>query len=472
MKTERKQSFLTALSILIVNILVLLGGVVFLKLEPHVPILVNIGIVLCFGIFCRIPWPELIAGMQKTVADSVGVFLTILMVGVVVGTWTMCGTVPVVIYYGLLFFSPQWFLISIMILCFIMAFVTGSSWTTAGTIGVAFMGVGISLGIPVGLTAGCIISGAMCGDTQSPLGAATNLSAAISKVDLYETLHSLVYVTIPAIAGCGIIFTVLGFRYSKITADTSQVREIMDGLAESFHLSPLLILPIIVLLALIFLKIPTVPTLITASLCGVLLSVLCQGNSLGDSLGSMYYGYISNTGIDLLDRLLTRGGLMAMASTILLIILALALAGCLERTRIMSTVIEKISGILQKRFSVITTSYIMSTVLGFFSADCHMAIVLTSNALGERFEKLGIHKCVLARTVNQGATGLSPLVPWTTAGVYFSATLGAAVTEYAPYYMLAFTMTAATLFFAATGLGVRKSAVEQAFSIKQRESNS
>ena len=148
---------------------------------------------------------------------------------------------------------------------------------------------------------------------------------------------------------------------------------------------------------------------------------------------------------------------MAMASTILLIILALALAGCLERTSIMSTVIAKISGILQKRFSVIMTSYIMSTVLGFFSADCHMAIVLTSNAMGERFDKLGIHKCVLARTVHDGATGLAPLVPWTTAGVYFSATLGVTVAEYVPFYMLALTMTAATLFFAATGLGVRKS---------------
>ena len=457
MKTERKTTFFMALSVLFVNIFVLLAGVVFLKLEPHVPILVNIGIVFCFGVFLRIPWKDLIEGMHKAVADAVGVFLTILMVGVVVGTWTMCGTVPVVIYYGLMLFSPQWFLISIMVLCFVMAFVTGSSWTTAGTIGVAFMGVGISLGIPVGLTAGCIISGAMCGDKQSPLGAATNLTAAISKVDLYETLHSLVYVTIPSIVGCGIIYTVLGFRYAEASADTSQVTKIMNGLAEAFHLSPILLLPIIVLLVLIFLKIPTVPTLIAASLCGVALSVLYQGNSLSESLTSMYAGYVSDTGIELLDTLLTRGGLMAMASTILLIILALALAGCLERTAIMTSVVSKISGILQKRFSVITASYVMSTVLGFFSAVCHMAIVLTSNAMGRRFDELGFLKCVLARTVHDGATGLAPLVPWTTAGVYFSATLGVAAAEYVPYYMLALTMTAATLFFAATGMTIRYS---------------
>lgn len=457
MKTKKRDSFLTALCVLSVNIVVLLAGVVFLELEPHVPILINIGIVLCYGIFLNISWPELIGGMHKAVADSVGVFLTILMVGVVVGTWTMCGTVPVVIYYGLMLFSPQWFLVSIMALCFIMAFVTGSSWTTAGTIGVAFMGVGVSLGIPIGITAGCIISGAMCGDKQSPLGAATNLTAAISQVDLYEVLHSLAYVTIPSIVGCGIFFSFLGFKYSEATADTSQVNDIMSGLAKSFNLSPVLFLPIVLLLVLIFLKIPTVPTLITASLCGIFLSVICQGNSLSGSLTSMYSGYVSNTGVQLLDTLLTRGGLMAMASTILLIILALALAGCLERTRIMSTVIGRISGILQRRFSVITVSYIMSTVLGFFSADCHMAIVLTSNAMGSRFDNLGIHKCVLARTVHDGATGLSPLVPWGTAGVYFSATLGVSVTEYVPFYLLAFTMTAVTLFFAATGVSVQKS---------------
>lgn len=109
MKTERKTTFFMALSVLFVNIFVLLAGVVFLKLEPHVPILVNIGIVFCFGVFLRIPWKDLIEGMHKAVADAVGVFLTILMVGVVVGTWTMCGTVPVVIYYGLMLFSPQWF---------------------------------------------------------------------------------------------------------------------------------------------------------------------------------------------------------------------------------------------------------------------------------------------------------------------------------------------------------------------------
>ena len=448
-----------AFCVLLVNILVLLAGVVFLNLEPHVPILVNIGIVLCFGIFLHIPWQELIGGMHKAVADSVGVFLTILMVGVVVGAWTMCGTVPVVIYYGLMIFSPKWFLVSIMVLCFIMAFVTGSSWTTAGTIGVAFMGVGISLGIPVGITAGCIISGAMCGDKPSPLGAATNLTAAISQVDLYETLHSLVYVTVPSLAGCGIVFTILGYRYSKATANTTQVEDIMKGLADSFDLSPVLLLPVIVLLVLIFLKIPTVPTLIAASLCGVALSVIWQGNPLSESLSSMYSGYVSDTGVELLDTLLTRGGLMAMASTILLIILALALAGCLERTGVMSSVIAKISGHLQKRDSVIAASYLMSTALGFFAADCHMAIVLTSNAMKDRFDQLGIHRCVLARTVHDGATGLSPLVPWGTAGVYFSATLGVSVAVYAPFYMLAFTMTAATLFFAATGLYVKKSEV-------------
>lgn len=456
MKTERNASFLMALSVLIINILVLLVGVVVLKLEPHVPILINIGIVLLFGLFLHIPWPELIAGMHKTVAESVGVLLTVLMVGVVVGTWTMCGTVPAVIYYGLMIFSPQWFLISILVLCFIMAFVTGSSWTTAGTIGVAFMGVGISLGIPAGITAGCIISGALCGDLQSPLGAATNLTASISKVDLYETLHSLVYITIPTIIGCGVIFTILGFKYSEAAADTTQVAEIMNGLNETFNLGPILLLPVVVLLAMIFMKIPTVPTLITASLCGVALSVICQGNSLAASLTSMYSGYVSNTGVELLDKLLTRGGLMAMASTVLLIIFALALAGCLERTKVMIAVIEKISGILRKRFSVITVSYVMSTVLGFFSADCHMAIVLTSNALREKFDQLGIHRCVLARTIHDGATGLAPLVPWTTAGVYLSATLGVSVGEYIPYFMLGYVMTVVTLFYGATGICVRK----------------
>ena len=456
MKKRRNSTFGMAAVVLLINIAVLLAGVVVLGMEPHVPILINIGIVICYGVFLRIPWDELIIGMHSSVAESVGVFLTILMVGVVVGTWTMCGTVPMIIYYGLMIFSPKWFLLSIMLLCFVMAFVTGSSWTTAGTLGVAFMGVGISLGIPAGMTAGCILSGALCGDLQSPFGAATNLTAAVSRVDLYDTLRSLVYITVPSIIGCGIIFAVMGARYGGSSADRSQVVEIMDGLSADFHFSPVLILPVILLLVMIFMKVPTVPTLITASVCGVVLSVICQGAELKDSLLSMYSGYVSETGVSLLDTLLTRGGLMAMASTILLIIMALALAGCLECTGIMKAITSKISSLLKGRFSLIMTSYIMGTLLSFFSSDCHMAIVLSSNALGSRYDETGIDKCVLARTVHDGATGLAPLVPWTTAGVYFSATLGVQASEYIPYYALALVMTAVTVFFAATGISVKK----------------
>ena len=318
------------------------------------------------------------------------------------------------------------------------------------------MGVGISLGIPAGMTAGCILSGALCGDLQSPFGAATNLTAAVSRVDLYDTLRSLVYITVPSIIGCGIIFAVMGARYGGSSADRSQVVEIVDGLSADFHFSPVLILPVILLLVMIFMKVPTVPTLITASVCGVVLSVICQGAELKDSLLSMYSGYVSETGVSLLDTLLTRGGLMAMASTILLIIMALALAGCLECTGIMKAITSKISSLLKGRFSLIMTSYIMGTLLSFFSSDCHMAIVLSSNALGSRYDETGIDKCVLARTVHDGATGLAPLVPWTTAGVYFSATLGVQASEYIPYYALALVMTAVTVFFAATGISVKK----------------
>ena len=166
----------------------------------------------------------------------------------------------------------------------------------------------------------------------------------------------------------------------------------MNGLAEAFHLSPILLLPIIVLLVLIFLKIPHCADAdCRFPLRGGFVCPISGQFSFGKpdiDVCGLCFGYGDRAS----GYALTRGGLMAMASTILLIILALALAGCLERTAIMTSVVSKISGILQKRFSVITASYVMSTVLGFFSADCHMAIVLTSNAMGRRFDELGIHK--------------------------------------------------------------------------------
>ena len=242
----------------------------------------------------------------------------------------------------------------------------------------------------------------------------------------------------PSLLVSAVVFVFLGFRYGSGTADISQIQAIMDGLASSFNLSPILIIPLILLLAMIILKVPAIPTMIIASLMGAFFTFVIQGQNLASCLTFMHSGYVSETGVGVIDSLLTRGGLNSMTSTVMLMLFSLALAGCLERTGVMSVVIGKISGITKNRAGLITTTLVMAIALSFFAADPYLAMLLPANAMGKKFDEQGIDRRVLGRTIQDGATVMAPLVPWGTNGIYCSLTLGVAVAEYAPYYLMGY----------------------------------
>jgi len=210
-KTEREGTFGSSVLVLALAIAVLLTGVVGFKLDPHIPLLFSSSIILLYGVWLRVPWKDMRDSIIKSISESIEAILIICLIGMTVGSWISSGTVPMVIYYGLKIFSPQFFLISVLVLCSIMSIMTGSSWTTIGTIGVAFMGVGYGLGIPMGITAGAIICGAFFGDKQSPLSDSTNFAAAVAKTDLYDHVRSMIYTTGPAWLVSAVFFLFLVF---------------------------------------------------------------------------------------------------------------------------------------------------------------------------------------------------------------------------------------------------------------------
>ncbi len=451
---ERESSFGMSIIVLLLAIAVLLFGVVGLKLDPHMPILLSVTVLLIYSSYLHIPWNDMRDSICKSISESIEAILIICLIGVTVGTWMSSGTVPLVIYYGLQIFSPQWFLLSILLLCCIMSIVTGSSWTTVGTIGVAFMGVGIGLGIPVGLTAGAILCGAYFGDKQSPVSDTCNFAAAVSRGGLYEVVRAMIYTTGPSLVVSAVIFVVLGFRYGSGTADTSQIQAITSGLEASFNLTPVLLIPLILLLSMIIMKVPAIPTMIIASLLGASFTFVVQGQDIASCLKFMHTGYVSDTGVSVIDSLLTRGGLNSMTSTVMLMLFSLALAGCLERTGVMSKVIGKISNLTKNRVGLITTTLVMAMALSFFAADPYLAMLLPANAMGRNFDRQGIDRRVLGRTIQDGATVMAPLVPWGTNGIYCSLTLGVAVAEYAPYYLMGYATPIFAVICAITGFGV------------------
>ena len=453
---EQKLSFAVAAGILILCISILLAGVVILKLDPHIPIFFIIGIVLYIGKWLGYSWDQLIGSMLKMIGDNISVVFLIMIVGVLVASFMTCGTVPYIIYYGLKLMSPRWFLLCAMVLCFLMAILTGSSFTTVGTLGVAFLGVGISMGIPVGIVAGAIISGALCGDKHSPLGTATNLAATVSHVSVYEVERASRFTSLPTMFFSGILFTLLGFHYQGAAADTAQISQILTGLEKSYHLTPLLLIPVIVLLIMIFLKIPSVTALITASMVGTICALLLQGISLKDCFQYMETGYVSDTGIELVDSLLSRGGLVNMGSTILLIIMGLALAGLLVRLSVIATITEVISTYLKSPFTILSGTFLFAFAFMCFSGDCHMSIVLTESCMEEHFRSHGIDLSILARCINDGSTAMSAMIPWSSVALYFAGTLGVKVTDFLPYLYLGYGTVLITLLLAITGIGVKK----------------
>lgn len=268
--------------------------------------------------------------------------LILMIIGMIIGTWILAGVVPTIIYYGLKILSPNIFLVATLILCSIISVATGSSWTTIGTIGVALIGIGQGLGISVGMTAGAIISGAYFGDKLSPLSENTNMGSGIIGVNLYEHIKHMLYTSIPSFLIALVLFYLLGRKYNVSTMDYSQINMIINGLQEQFVITPILLIVPIIIIIVVVLKIPAIPGLIISFVVGSLAAIFIQGANLLEIITSAQFGYTSATGIELIDNLLSKGGLNGMMYTVSLILCAMTFGGILETSGMLEVILKKL----------------------------------------------------------------------------------------------------------------------------------
>ncbi len=454
-------TFTTNIIALLAAVLILIYGVAFLGQNPHVVLLFSCSILLVYGLLIGKTWLEMRENIIKSISESIETMLIICLIGILVGVLMASGTVPTIIYYGLRIFSPSWFLPSTLILCAIMSISTGSSWTTIGTIGIAFLGIGYGLGIPVGITAEAIICGAYFGDKQSPVSDSTNFAAAVAKTDLYAHTRSMIYSTAPSFVISLIIFTIIGARYHIASIDESQLLQITSGIQQVFKLTPILLIPLVVMTVMIIKKMPAIPTMLIAIGIAILEMFIFQHQSFSEILSYMYSGFISNTGNAAVDRLLTRGGLTSMTSTVALMFMSLMMAGLMQSTNIMDSVLNKLEKATSSQFGLIATTLISCILLSYFAADPYLAMLIPANVLGKKFDDLGLDRSVLSRTLEDGATIICPMVPWGTNGIYCASTLGISVLAYLPYYFMGFLTPLFSLLLAFTGIGIKKKKKEK-----------
>ena len=393
-------------------------------------------------------WPAILEAIVQGISTAMGAILILLAVGALIGTWLMAGTVPALIYYGLELLSPQYFYVATCLICAIGALATGSSWTVAGTLGVALIGVGLGLGLSPAITAGAIISGAYFGDKMSPLSDTTNLAPAVVDTDVFTHIQHMAWTTAPSFTAALILFTVIGLG-GDVNSDTEALNALGSTLQEAFNITPLALIPLIVVFIMAFRKVPPLPTILFGALLGGFAAMILQpdvvlafANSPDLSPGlamtkgvwiAFADGYVSATGVAEVDDLLTRGGMSSMLVVIWLILTALSFGAVLEHAGMLNRLVQGALKAAKSTGSLIMTVVLSCIGINIVAGDQYIAIVLPGKMFKAEFQRRNIAPKNLSRVVEDVGTLTSPLVPWNTCGAYMAATLGVGTLVYLPF---------------------------------------
>ena len=433
-KRQKREPYLWEALISILGLIVFISlAILRYETDPQVPILMGVFVAAIIGLRAGFSWKEIETGMLDGITNSLQALVILAIIGILIGVWILSGVVPTLLYYGLKILHPKIFLPATLIICSITSLATGSSWGTSGTIGIALIGIGDGLGFPLPVVAGAVLSGAYFGDKMSPLSDTTNMAPAMVGTDLYTHIKHMTYTTGVSYAITLAIEVALGFVYGGGQANLESVDQILTGLQAQFSINPLLLLPPAIVMALAFRKIPAVPGIVIGIIAAGILGSLFQGNTFGDLLSAAYGGYSSNTGVEAVDNLLTKGGFESMMYTVSLVICAMMFGGIMEKTNQLRVVVNVILKKAQSTGSLITATILTAVGSNLILCDQYMSIVMTGKMYAQSYTDKGLHPKNLSRAIEDSATVTANLVPWNSGGAYQAATLGVPTIAYLPF---------------------------------------
>ncbi len=403
----------------------------------QIALLVAMGVAAVVGMKNGFTWKEIESAITHGISISLGAVLILLAVGGLIGTWLLSGTVPTLIYYGLELLSPSFFYPATCIICGIVAMSIGSSWTTAATVGVALMGVANGMDLSPAIAAGAVVSGAYFGDKISPLSETTNLAPAVAGTDLFEHIRYMLWTTVPSFVITVILFLFVGL--GQVEQDSvSRIEEIQTLLAQEFELGIINLVPLVVLLTLAMRKMPAFPAVAIGALLGGVWAVLFQPD-LVQSLASdefkgglagltvvwtvLHEGVSFDTGNVQLNDLLSGGGMANMLNTVWLIMCAMAFGAVLEKVGLLKAAVSTILKGAKGAGDMVSRTIVTCIGTNLITADQYMAIVMPGRMYKEEFKKRGLHQLNLSRSLEDGGTLTSPLIPWNTCGAYMHSVL-------------------------------------------------
>ncbi len=421
------------------------------------------------GFFNKVSYKQMLAEVAENVRSTTGALLILLMVGALAGTWLISGIIPAMIYYGLQILNPTIFLGACVVISAIISIATGSSWTTAATVGIALIGIGDALGISLGMTAGAVLSGAYFGDKMSPLSDTTNLAPAMAGGELFDHIRYMTYTTIPTISITLIVFLIIGFNLE--TTGIADTDSILNSINKAFNINGWLFIVPAVVIFMIVRKTPPLVALLIGTLLGGVFALFFQPDVVAGITGSNsldfesgYKGILNaitiNTSVatdnPALNDLFSAKGMYGMLGTIWLIVCAMVFGGVMDGIGALSRITKSLLGLAKTTLGLFASTVGSCLALNVTASDQYLAIVVPGKMFAKAYEDRGLAPENLSRTLEDSGTVTSVLIPWNTCGAYHSGVLGVSVAEYFFFAIFNWLSPITTLFFAALGIKIKQ----------------
>ena len=455
--------------VMAVVILVIMSGVVFFDASIEMMLLTALMITIPFILYLGFSYKQIQKSMFSMMSKALLPSMIVLVVGAMIGAWLISGTVPTLIYYGIQIVSPTYFFVTALLFCTIVSVSTGTSWGTMGTAGVALMGISHSLGLPAGMSAGAIISGAYFGDKISPLSDTTNLAAAVAGVDVIDHVKHMLWTTIPAYILTFIVFFILGLNYGQGDASLTDINAMTNYLSESFNLGIITMLPVIIVITLLIFKKPPITSIFIGAAAGGILAVIYQNVTVTETLGVMYNGFVASSGIEVMDSLLSQGGVTSMFNLVALFLFALGLGGILNESGILNTFLKTFFSHVKSVRSLIPTTMVTSYLATAIMGSASSAMALTGTMVKPLFEKHRLQPKNLSRVMEDTATQGAAAIPWNANAIFAAAALGVAPLTFIPFLFLAFFTPVFSLLYGLTGFTMTKMTDEEIKELENKE---
>lgn len=455
MKTRKPYIYEAILSFAFLIAVMGIGIAVF-ESDPHIPMLIGTAFAALMALKIGYSWTEIEKSMFEGINQALQAIVILAIIGILIGVWLLSGVVPTMIYYGLKILSPKIFLFATVIICSITSLATGTSWGTAGTIGIALMGIAHGLGIPAPIAAGAIISGAYFGDKMSPLSDTTNLAPAMAGTDVFTHVKFMLRPTIISYIIALVTFLIVGFRFGNANVDMTAIQSMKDGLEGAFNISPILLIPPVVVIVSIAKKMPAIPGIFLGIVLGAILAPIYQKANFGDILSASYGGYVSQTGIESIDNLLSAGGLTNMMYSISLTLIAMMFGGIMEKTGQLEVIVNKLISKVKSVPGLISLTIATCIGSNMTMPEQYISIVVPGRMYAQAYKDKGLHPKTLSNALESAGTLTSALIPWNTCGAFLYGVLGVPTLMYAKWAIFNYTTPIVVILLSFVGVTVAK----------------